>query len=186
MDNLNRYNVVCEPLADKQGPRTSSGAQFALPFVIASVLARGRLTLLDLASPALEDASVRALAARVVPEISAEARAAEGRSGYPPGRIEVTLGTGEVLRAEIAVSRGHPDRPMSEGELVAKFRDGATAGGMSPAAQDRAIETVVGLEHVSDVRALADATVVSPTSVRVLARARRTREADPTSAGGPM
>jgi len=154
VDNLNHYNVVCEPLAEKQVPRTPAEAQFALPFVIATVLLRGHLTLADLTPGALADPAVRRLARRVTTAIAPEARRGDGRAGYPPGRVEVRLASGEVLRAEIAVTRGHPDRPLGDADLTAKFRDCASAGARpyGRAAQDRIIEAVLEIERAADVR----------------------------------
>ena len=154
VDNLNHYNVVCDPLAEKQAPRPPAEAQFTLPFVIATVLLRRRLTLADLNPDALSDPAVRRLARRVTTEISPDARRADGRAGYPPGRVEVRLASGEVLRAEIPISKGHPDRPLGDGELTAKFRDCASIGAWpyGRAAQDRIIEAVLGIERVADVR----------------------------------
>lgn len=158
VDNLNHYNVVCEPAGDKQNPTAPAEAQFSLPFVVATVLLRGRLRLADLSPEALGDATVRKLARRVHSEISDAARKGEGRAGYPPGRVAVRLRSGEVLRAEVPITRGHPDRPLTEAELIAKFRDCASNGPApyAPAQQDRIIDAVLRLDEAPDARALTD------------------------------
>lgn len=154
VDNVNHYNVVCEPLQEKQSPSSVAEVQFALPFVIATVLVRGRLTLADLTPQGISEMAVRRLAGRVVPEISEEARREQGRSGYPPGQVEVRLRSGEVLKAEVPITKGHPARFMSEVELIAKFRDCAEAGGVQRSVQDAIVNCVWGLTTIGDVKAL--------------------------------
>lgn len=45
----------------------------------------------------------------------------EGRKMYNAA-VDVTLDTGEILLADVPLGRGHPGRPLTEGEMDAKFR----------------------------------------------------------------
>jgi len=142
--------TVCEPEASKRKPANSYEAQFSIPYLVGTALSKGRLTLDDLEEAALRDPTVLALAAitdyRHDPD-----------SGFPrhySGEVVVELKDGRTVREREAVNRGAEDRPLTAGDIRAKYRDNALR--QVPAARAEAIEQcVLGLEDGS-ARALAD------------------------------
>lgn len=111
--------VVCEPAEAKWAPRDEYDAKFSLPFVVAAALTRGRFGLAELEDDALGDAGILALAQKV--------RVSEDPdSAFPAaysGAVEIELADGRVLRHREQVNRGHDQRPLTNDEIVAKFRE---------------------------------------------------------------
>ncbi|MFP5020709.1 MmgE/PrpD family protein [Pseudonocardia phyllosphaerae] len=132
--------VVCEPAEAKWAPRTEYDAKFSLPFVVATILLRGRFGLAELEDDALADRAALDLAQRV--------RVVEDPdSAFPgaySGAVEIELDDGRVLRHREQVNRGHDQRPLTNDEIVAKFR--GTIGRAAPdAVADRVQAAVLAL-----------------------------------------
>lgn len=121
-------------------------AQFNAAYSFARALSDGRLDLHSYQPPALVDPAIVALAARtrVVadPAIDPASQAA---------RIALTLRTGETIRAGADTLKGSPRDPLSEDELLAKFRGCFDFGMGVPAAHtDRLAGIVLNLEQAPD------------------------------------
>jgi len=113
--------TVCEPEASKRKPANSYEAQFSMPYLVATALCKGRMTLNDLEDAALHNPSVLALAAITDYQHDPD-------SGFPrhySGEVVVELKDGRVLREREAVNRGAEDRPLTADDIRAKFRDNA-------------------------------------------------------------
>lgn len=109
--------IVAEPAHRKARPQSTYDARFSLPFCLAVVLDRGGLGVDDLGPDQLDDPRLQALAATVtvVPsEPTGPAAAAEGR-------VTVRLHDGRTVVGHVPASRGGPDRPLTDDELVEKF-----------------------------------------------------------------
>lgn len=61
--------VVCEPAANKRRPANSYDAQFSLPYIVATCLARGKFGLAELEESTLRDRDILALADKVDYEV---------------------------------------------------------------------------------------------------------------------
>ncbi len=112
---------ICEPLESKKAPRTANDAQFSLPFVVAGALLRGRMTVAELDSDALEDPDILALSRLVFYSVEED----ESSRGASPGKVCVSMVDGSVFAERVKVNRGHPDRPILNAELKQKFRENA-------------------------------------------------------------
>ncbi len=147
-----------EPLADKRAPANGYAAKFSLPYLIASMLVRGRAGLAEFADAAVHDAAVLAVAARVGYDL-------DDTIDYPRqfiGDVTVHLHDGRVLRERQDRPRGGPDRPLTAAELETKFRGNAGLL-LDDAATVRTLAAVRGLAHARDVSGvLAEAAVASP------------------------
>jgi 2-methylcitrate dehydratase PrpD len=133
--------IVCEPVAPKQKPSNSYDAQFSIPYIVATGLLHGRLTLDDLEPAALSDETVRALAARVVHE-------ADPDSTYPrhyTGEVIVHTRDGRTLTHRESINRGSSDKPLTNDDIVAKFFDNAQRN-VSRDAAERICEAVLSLD----------------------------------------
>jgi 2-methylcitrate dehydratase PrpD len=140
--------LVLEPLADKVHPRTDYDAKFSLPFSVAAMLVHGRVDLSSYTTDALADLEVLRLARRVRYE----------RREFPtyprgfPGRVRIAIRNGETLEAETPYQRGAPENPMTEEEVLLKFRLNASLS--LDAEQVTAVEAaILALEDAEDLRA---------------------------------
>jgi 2-methylcitrate dehydratase PrpD len=143
--------TICEPVANKRNPANSYDAQFSLPYIVATGLAKGRFTLAELEDEALEDAAVLALAARVDYDI-------DPGSTFPrhyTGEVIVETADGRTLRQREGINRGCADRPLENGEIVAKFLANAERALPRPAAEHMR-DAVLDFDR-ANARALADA-----------------------------
>jgi 2-methylcitrate dehydratase PrpD len=151
--------LVLEPLDDKVRPRTDYDAKFSLPFSVASMLVHGHVDLSSYSADALDDARVLEIARRV------RYREAEFGS-YPrafPGRVRITTRAGANLDADVPYQRGAPENPMTDDEVLRKFRSNAERA-LRPELVASLEAGILTLEAVRDVRStlspLADADAV--------------------------
>jgi 2-methylcitrate dehydratase PrpD len=133
--------TIGEPAEAKKRPANSYDAQFSTHYLVASSLTRGRFGLPELEPAALTDPAVLALADRVTCR-------ADPDSAFPraySGEVIVRLDDGTTRRHREQVNRGAADRPLSDGEIVEKYRDNAaTALGADHAARIEA--ALLGLD----------------------------------------
>jgi len=135
--------MLIEPRAQKLRPQTAIDAKFSIPFTVATALAHGDVTLERFSDAALNDADVLALAQRVEFEIDPAA----GPTDATAGSIDILLRDGQIIARRIEHPRGHPSRPMSWDELVAKFRMCAAQAHTAPSAAQ--ISRLVGaIQHL--------------------------------------
>jgi len=98
----------------KQNPRTPLDAKFSVYFCIAMGLAGYQVVSSDFTEATLRDPTIR----KILPCVQVEAV-----QGQPPhsAHIDVLLEGGERLHADTDIVLGHPDNPMSWGDLREKF-----------------------------------------------------------------
>lgn len=133
--------VICEPLAAKRHPVTDYDAKFSLPYCVATALLRGKLGLAELGDDALADPATRALMQRVGYQVDDSLEYPR----YYGGEVSVTLADGRSLTERQAINRGSAERPLSDAEIVAKFRDNAAAV-LAPAQIDRVQQAMLDIE----------------------------------------
>ncbi|HEU4371115.1 MAG TPA: MmgE/PrpD family protein, partial [Methylomirabilota bacterium] len=129
-----------EPLAAKHAPPNGYAAKFSLPYLVATILVRGRAGLAEFSDEAVRDAGVLAVARRVTYEL-------DPAIDYPRqfvGDVEITLADGRVLRERQDRPRGGPDAPLTRAEIEAKFR-GNAALALPTRRLDDAIRAIDGL-----------------------------------------
>ncbi len=141
------YGDQFTPESPWRRPRQVVQAQFSLPFLVAAALVHGRVGIGEVAG--VEDATVLALAARIGGAIDPAA---------PKGwaRIALRRADGTEAAQETEAPLGSPDRPLTDAQLAAKFRDCAAhaARPIAAEAMDRAIAAVGALEQLPDVASL--------------------------------
>lgn len=144
--------------AEKWHPTTRETADHSMPYVVAAVLIDGAYTDAIFAPERLRDARTLALMKTIV-----VTEDAEFNKRYPnslPCRMTITLKNGERKTAEIANPIGHHDRPMSDAQLIEKFR--ALAGRkLSPAQLDAVLDRVWRIDDGGDLRSLFEAMQVA-------------------------
>jgi 2-methylcitrate dehydratase PrpD len=116
---------VLEPRATRIRPLTPYAGKFSLQFSAAAMLLRGRIDLATYTAASMADAEVLDLATRVGYEVSSTFDA--GSQLYPGG-LRVVMRDGRELVAETPEPRGTELNPMSEAEILDKFRSTARHG----------------------------------------------------------
>jgi 2-methylcitrate dehydratase PrpD len=119
----------------KQAVQTALDAQMSLPYSIAVALETGGAMLDQYSAEALGRSSVLTLAQRVT--VVHEPSVPDGAEPY----VDIELKNGERLSERVMVARGDHANPLSEAEIVSKFR--VTAGQAFDAAHVARIEKAV-------------------------------------------
>jgi 2-methylcitrate dehydratase PrpD len=114
-------SLVCEPIEKKRRPGSGYDAQFSVPYAIASILARGQLTLAELEPEAFTDPEILAQCDKV----TCEPDAGSAYPKYFSGEVIVTTHDGRELTHREQINRGADERPLSAEEITAKFRANA-------------------------------------------------------------
>ncbi len=142
------FSIVCEPEANKRRPVSDYDAKFSLHYLVAAALVRGRITLEELEPENLRDPEILALVDRV--------RYADyPDSPFPKaysGAVIIRLDDGSELTHFEPVNRGAADRPLSNAEIVEKFR-GNAAMLLAPRRIGAVEAAVLGLDEAPDARA---------------------------------
>ncbi|WP_342643745.1 MmgE/PrpD family protein [Rhodoligotrophos ferricapiens] len=142
--------TVCEPEANKKRPANSYDAQFSIPYLVAAALARGQLTLAELEEPALSDPVILAVADKVAYRI-------DPGSAFPKaysGEVRISFNNGERMAAREQINRGAPDRPLSDADIIEKFRANA-AMSVRPSTATRIEDAVLALDATDDLAGFA-------------------------------
>lgn len=151
VNSVNR--MLCEPREVKLRPFTAIDAKFSLPFVLATALVHGKVTLDHFSRQALVDQRVLHLARKVTYEFDQKL----SLKGAMQGLVEVKTRRGETLSKKVDFPYGHPNNPISEEKLVAKFVDCAqhAVRRYSEEQLDDLVEIVLNLEKVDRIGELA-------------------------------
>ncbi|MFK7944490.1 MAG: MmgE/PrpD family protein [Paracoccaceae bacterium] len=131
------FPVVCDPVENKLKPTSDYDAKFSLHYLTACALIRGRLTLDELEPEFFTDPEILALTSKVT-------HAAYPDSPFPAaysGGLTITMADGTTHEHNEPVNRGAADRPLSNADIVAKYRDNAAlwAGPAKVAAMETAM-----------------------------------------------
>lgn len=148
------YQIIAKD-SEKWDPRTRETADHSLQYVVLAALMDGAVSHRTFEPERFRDpATLETLRARVSvredPDLSA---------GYPegiPNRITVTAASGDRFVREVRFPKGHAVNPMTDSEVVAKFRANAEDR-WGPQSAARIHHAVWDLERGGDLRALVDA-----------------------------
>jgi len=143
---------LSQPPEVKRRPRTIIDAQFSVPWVVATALVGGKVTVDDFTDAAITRPEILNMAqkvsGRLVPEMD--------RHGVGPGGVIIKMSGGAEYREEVAHCLGSPERPMDFSDVTRKFRECAVASlkPLSSATIDRVIDLVGKLEKLDDAAAV--------------------------------
>lgn len=130
-----------EPLELKRAPPNGYAGKFSTPYCIAAGFIDGKAGFEQFTDTRVRDPALRALAAKISYTI-------DPANDYPrnfSGHIRATLKDGTVREIRKAHMRGGANEPLSDSEIVEKYRDNLRFGGWTIERSDRmtaAIETV--------------------------------------------
>lgn len=162
MSSQDAWDLICAPLEVKADAQALAGpdglvlAQFSLPFMVACGLSHQGLTVGDLTPESRSDPALAALLK--VLEVQVEDGLRTKVELPEPGRVTVHLRGGAVLRREVKRALGHPERPMTVGQQLDKFR--WCTERLDDASVDKLSRMILDLENVEDVSSLTAARAV--------------------------
>ncbi len=132
-------------------PRIGLEAKFSMPYILASALVDGELTLHTFTDEAVRRPEVLDLLPKV------RCREADGApvAGDDPRFAEVTvaLRDGRRLHRRVDHPRGSPEAPLGRADLDRKFRDCAAAA-LSPSAVERVLQMLHEIDTLPDLHDL--------------------------------
>ncbi|HEY2628234.1 MAG TPA: MmgE/PrpD family protein [Usitatibacter sp.] len=136
-------------------PKNELQAKFSMEFCMAILLLERKAGLKQFTDEVVNRTDVQEMIARVVFDVHPEAEAA----GFDKMTtiIEIEMTNGQRVRGQADFGKGSPANPMSDEDLVEKFRQCAAWGGLS-ALKTKAVADLVwkieGLKDVNDITKL--------------------------------
>ncbi len=137
---------------EKWAPRTRETADHSLPYVVAVALLDGRVDRQSFVRERLDDPRIRSLIQRTRVEVDPEFNRIFPKGGYP-GRVRVRTRTGQEHVQEVHAPKGHAANPMSDQEVVEKFRANV-AGVLTQQQVQRLEESIWGFEQLESLEQL--------------------------------
>jgi len=146
--------MLCHPPEIKRNPATAIDAKFSLPFVLAVALTRRRVSLDDFAPQELRNRDVLAVAQRVCCDVDASL----DTKGASQGALQLSTTLGAITR-KMQLAYGHPQNPISQEALVAKFLDcaGHSARRIPRERLDELIRSILSVEELENVAQIVEA-----------------------------
>ncbi len=139
-------DILSDP--SKYDPQTKETADHSLPYCLAAVAADGGVYPNSFEKEKLFDPRIRALLPKI--KVVANAEIDAMFPGTKRAIATLTTGDGRTFTKTVDHAKGSPLNPLSDDELVAKFR--ANAGGvLDKAAQDRVIEATWDFDNCRDL-----------------------------------
>lgn len=140
------YDVVGRATPERLAPATRIAAQFSVYWCVAATLVHGELTPRQLVEEIPPSARIRACIARI--ECRADTAAAQRDVGGCTLRAHGPFGTREAREAN---AKGHPDNPLSNDELLAKFKSNVRLAGVTADAAEQFAQRLLDFENIPDV-----------------------------------
>jgi len=139
--------------AEKWKPTTRETADHSMPYVVAAVLIDGAYTDAIFAPERFQDRRTLDLMKKIT--IAEDAEFNRRYPGSLPCRMTITLKSGGQRTAELSNPIGHHDRPMSDAQVVEKFR-GLAGRKLSADRMQKILDLVWKIENDDDWASLFD------------------------------
>ncbi len=139
-------DILSDP--SKYDPQTKETADHSLPYCLAAVAADGGVYPNSFEQDKLFDPRIRRLLKRI--EVVADAEIDAMFPGTKRAVATITTTDGREFVKTVDHAKGSPENPLSDEELIAKFRANAS-GVMEASGQDAVIEATWGFDAHADV-----------------------------------
>jgi 2-methylcitrate dehydratase PrpD len=126
-------------------------AKFDLPFCVATALRYGHVQSGDFTAARLEDKDLKEFMKKI--RVFSDPHLTDAYPRKWPARVMITLTDGRRLDGANEYPKGDPENPLSEQEVVMKFKS-LTEGTLPSPQADAIINRVLGLESMGDVNEL--------------------------------
>jgi 2-methylcitrate dehydratase PrpD len=144
-------NHVVPEVLRHPAPTNALERKFSMPYCAAAALGRGHVGIEDFEDGPVRDPAVAALVPRV--RMVVDPALPEGLDQQAWSRVTVRLRDGRTLPEPPRGASGHPDTPLSDAQLRAKFL-GCAAGVLAPGDAEAVVEQLAAIDAVPDIRAL--------------------------------
>lgn len=139
-------DILSDP--SKYKPTTKETADHSLPYVIAAAVADGNVLPSSFDDDKLKDPRIWDLLGKI--KVVADPEIDAMFPGVKRARVTITTNAGETYSAQVDHAKGSPQNPMSDDEIVSKFR--ANAGDvLDQKQQDKVIDLTWHFDEVKDI-----------------------------------
>ena len=140
---------LCEPFELKVNPPNPDSAQTSIPYTISAALIEGRLGIPEVSGDKIRDPRILNLARKV--KITVDTAYDEGMAVR--GWVKVWMKDGKQFVKEVKTSKGSPENPYTERDVMEKFMSNATM--VLPEAKANSLaESVISMDELSDISIL--------------------------------
>ena len=146
------HDVVGRDVPEKRVPQTRVNAQFSVYWCVASALAYGEVTPRQLAEEIPPSPKLREWIGKI--SATPDPAAAQRDIGGCKLRAHGAFGTRAVKQTS---AKGHPDNPLNDDELLAKFKANLRYAKVSDETAAQLADAIMDIDSLSEVRPLADA-----------------------------
>lgn len=149
VNKFTQYEIGSEP--EKWDPQTRETADHSLPYILARTLVDGTITVGSFGADSVLDPALRPLMQKIRVTVADDLEAM-----MPDGmgfRLAITLKDGTIHTSEIIDPKGHPNNPMQDEDIEAKFRAMAEPV-LGKARCDAALAGWWGMRDATDLRPL--------------------------------
>ena len=139
-------DILSDP--SKYQPTTKETADHSLPYVIAAAVADGNVLPDSFSDEKLKDPRIWDLLGKI--KVIADPEIDAMFPGVKRARVSITTNSGETHTAQVDHAKGSPQNPMSDDEVISKFR--ANAGDiLSKEQQDQVIDLTWRFDELEDI-----------------------------------
>ena len=160
--DIHTTSIICgDPSWNCLDPQNSLAARLSIPYNAAAALLDNACTMAQFTPQRVASSDVGALLAkiRLIPDARID--------GFYPevsgARVALVLSDGRTIEEEVLHPKGHPQYPLSDGDLHEKFMSLAVTQ-LAPASARRVAERVGQLEECPDIRQLLD--LIAPQTIK--------------------
>jgi 2-methylcitrate dehydratase len=140
-------DILSDP--SKFAPKTKETADHSLPYVIAAAVADGNVLPDSFSDEKLKDPRIWDLLSKI--KVIADPEIDALFPGVKRARVAITTTGGETHTAQVDHAKGSPQNPMSDDEIISKFRANSEAV-IEPSRQDEIIAATWEFDQVEDLR----------------------------------
>ncbi|MCJ7717254.1 MAG: MmgE/PrpD family protein [Anaerolineales bacterium] len=139
-------DILSDP--SKYKPTTKETADHSLPYVIAAAVADGNVLPSSFSNEKLKDPRIWDLLGKI--KVVADPEIDAMFPGVKRARVSITSNAGETYTAQVDHAKGSPKNPMSDEDIVSKFRANAE-GILNPEQQDKVIDLTWHFEELGEI-----------------------------------
>jgi len=139
-------DILSDP--SKYQPTTKETADHSLPYVVAAAVADGNVLPDSFNDEKLKDPRIWDLLGKI--KVVADPEIDAMFPGVKRARVSITIKTGNTFTAQVDHAKGSPQNPMSDDEVISKFR--ANAGDvLNKEQQDQVIDLTWRFDELEDI-----------------------------------
>ena len=139
-------DILSDP--SKYQPTTKETADHSLPYVIAAAVADGNVLPDSFSDEKLKDPRIWDLLGKI--NVVADPEIDAMFPGVKRARVSITSNAGETHTAQVDHAKGSPKNPMTDADIVSKFRANAE-GVLNPAQQDKVIDLTWRFDELTEI-----------------------------------